>query len=183
MPVILKRTVVRIALQPRLSSCEGPERRGGGPSSSWRSVVVYGRAFRPDETKTGRRAGKNLAPEIAPFSCEEGDGSGSRSLSLRTARFGLVRGCVGSGEPLVVWRGGMNRRCRPRFADGIACFGFGKFLPDRVEAGVGNQRGGNADAFGRLVVFQQGGHDAGQSQRAAVERVGQLRLFAGVAVA
>ena len=101
MPVILKRTVVRIALQPRLSSCEGPERRGGGPSSSWRSVVVYGRAFRPDETKA-RRAGKNLVPEIAPFSCEEAGtmprgrgGDANRSFRTRA-------GSVGSGKPFVV---------------------------------------------------------------------------------
>ena len=39
------------------------------------------------------------------------------------------------------------------------------------------------DAFRRLVVLQQGGHDTRQSQRAAVERVGQLRLAVGVAVA
>lgn len=52
-----------------------------------------------------------------------------------------------------------------------------------VEPGEGDERRGNADAVGRLVVFQQRGHNARQGERTAVECVGQLDFPVGVAVA
>ena len=42
---------------------------------------------------------------------------------------------------------------------------------------------GDADAFGRLVVLQQGGHDARQGQCRAVQRVAKLGLLLRRAVA
>ena len=37
-----------------------------------------------------------------------------------------------------------------------------KNLFDNIKTRVGNQRLGDADAFGGLIVLQEGGHDAGQ---------------------
>ena len=56
-------------------------------------------------------------------------------------------------------------------------------LFDNIKTRIGNQRFGNADAFGGLEVFEQGGDDARQGQRRAVERVRQLGFLVGVLVA
>ena len=60
---------------------------------------------------------------------------------------------------------------------------FEPALLDRIEAGIGNQRGRNADTLGRLVVLEQRGYDTRQRERAAVERVAELRPLVRVAVA
>ena len=58
-----------------------------------------------------------------------------------------------------------------------------KNLFDNIKTRVGNQRLGDADAFGGLIVLQQRGHDARQGQRRAVEGVRQLDFLLLVAVA
>ena len=49
-----------------------------------------------------------------------------------------------------------------------------------VKAEVGTQALGHDDAVGGLVVFQKGGHDAGQGEGTAVEGVRQFGLAIGV---
>lgn len=49
-----------------------------------------------------------------------------------------------------------------------------------VKAEVGTQALGHDDAVGGLVVFQKGGHDAGQGEGTAVEGVSQFGLAIGV---
>ena len=53
-------------------------------------------------------------------------------------------------------------------------------LVDLVKAEVGTQALGHDDAVGGLVVFQKGGHDAGQGEGAAVEGVRKFGLAIGV---
>ena len=48
---------------------------------------------------------------------------------------------------------------------------------DDVEASVWLQRLGNANAFGRLVVIEQGSHDTGQGKCRAVKGVAELGLL------
>lgn len=66
------------------------------------------------------------------------------------------------------------------FRVGIRCVGYCVFyaLFDDVKSAVFYQDFGYLDAFGGLVVFQQGGHDAGQGEGGAVEGVAELFFLA-----
>ena len=47
---------------------------------------------------------------------------------------------------------------------------------------IRNQRFRDADAFGRLVILQQSGHDTGQSQSGSVQRMAKFNLLVRIAV-
>ena len=51
-----------------------------------------------------------------------------------------------------------------------------------VEAGVFAEAFGHHDSLRCLVVFEQGGHNAGQSQGRAVEGVAETGFLVGIAV-
>ena len=54
---------------------------------------------------------------------------------------------------------------------------FESTLIDNVKSRVSLQGCGNADALGRLVILEQGGDNARQSQCRAVQGVAQVRLL------
>ena len=62
-------------------------------------------------------------------------------------------------------------------------FGGEGRLVDDVEADVLAEHFGDYDAFGGLIVFEQGGHDAGEGESRAVEGVGQTGLLVVATVA
>ena len=57
-----------------------------------------------------------------------------------------------------------------------------KTLVNHLEAQIGDESLGHTDAFGCLVVLQQGSYNAGQSQSRAVQSVAQFGLLLGSAV-
>lgn len=120
-----------------------------------------------------------------------------RPVRLRAVRYafdGVWRGPAGPGSSLGYARRARGRRVgsasglkadRPGNSAAFEAIGmaFEPALLDRIEASVGNQRGRNADTLGRLVVLEQRGYDTRQRERAAVERVAELRPLVRVAVA
>ena len=56
-------------------------------------------------------------------------------------------------------------------------------LLNHIATHVRHQRLRDANTFRRLVVFQQGGYDTRQCQRASVQRMAEMYLLVGIAVA